>query len=132
TDTATVTVTVVPDNPPPTPVNDSYTIEEDSDVAEYDVTANDTNDDPEDPDETFSLVSVGSSSNGTVSRSADGTKLRYKPNANFFGVDTVTYTIRDSNGASATGTVTFTVTAVNDPPPSPNKTAQTAKGTSDT
>lgn len=127
TDTATVTVTVVAGNPPPTAVNDSFTLLEDAVAADYDVLANDSTNDP---DETFTILSVGTTSNGTVSRTSDGMKLRYKPNANFNGVDKVTYTIKDSNGATATATATFTVTGVNDPPPAPAQTAQMAKGNS--
>lgn len=127
TDTATVTINVIPDNPPPTVANESFTIAEDSDAADHDVLANDST---EDPDETIELLSAGSTANGTVSITGDG-KLRYKPNANYFGTDRVTYTVRDSNGATATGTVTFTVSGVNDPPPASELAFNTVKGASD-
>lgn len=129
TDTATVTVTVTTPNPPPTAVNDSFTIVEDAAAADFNVIANDSN---SDPTETFALFSVGTATNGTASLSADGTRLRYQPAANFNGTDTVTYTIRDSNGASATATVTFTVTAVNDAPPAPSLNVDVVKGSSAT
>ncbi|WP_161624720.1 Ig-like domain-containing protein, partial [Dickeya dadantii] len=38
------------------------------------------------------------------------------PNANFNGTDTVTYTVSDGAGGVVTGTLTITVTAVNDAP----------------
>lgn len=126
TDTATVTISVVPGNPPPTVVGESFTINEDSAAADHDVLANDST---ADPDETISLHSVGSTSNGTVSIA--GGKLRYKPNADFFGTDLVTYTVRDSNGATAIGTVTFTVNAANDPPPAPELAFNAVKGSSE-
>ncbi len=129
TDTATVTVTVTTPNPPPTAVNDSFTVVEDAAAAEFNVIANDSN---SDVTETFALFSVGTPANGTASLSTDGSKLRYQPAANFNGTDTVTYTIRDSNGASATATVTFTVTAVNDAPPAPSLSFSVVKGSTAT
>ena len=44
------------------------------------------------------------------------TSLTYTPNQNYNGPDSFTYTIADSAGLTATGTVTITVTPVNDPP----------------
>ncbi len=126
TSQASVTVNVATSNPPPTAVGDAYTVLEDAAEAELDVTANDTN---SDPTETFSLTSVGQSSNGsTVRLSDDGTKVVYAPAANFFGTEQITYTITDSGGASATGTITITVTPVNDPPPAAAVTASIVKG----
>ena len=63
------------------------------------------------------LQSVGdddSPANGTVA--FDATSLRYTPAADFFGSDAVPYVVRDAAGATAAGTVTVTVNAVNDPP----------------
>jgi len=129
TSTGTVTVTVGPANNPPTAVNDSFTILEDAVAADFNVLANDSN---SDADETFALFSVAPAANGTASISSDGTKLRYQPAANFSGVDRVTYVIRDSNGGQATATATFTVQAVNDPPPAPARTASVLKGSTST
>ena len=42
--------------------------------------------------------------------------MRYKPDANFFGRDSFTYTAKDSRGGISTGTVNVTVTPVNDAP----------------
>ncbi|WP_153556428.1 Ig-like domain-containing protein [Roseimaritima sediminicola] len=126
TSQASVVVNVSATNPPPTAVNDLFTVTEDAAEAEYDVLANDSN---PDSSETFSLTSVGSSGNGsTVRLSDDGTKVVYKPAANFFGSEQITYTITDSNGASATGTITFNVTGVNDPPPAADVTKTITKG----
>jgi Tfp pilus tip-associated adhesin PilY1 len=52
--------------------------------------------------------------NGTVTIQA-GT-IVYEPKVDFHGTDTFTYVITDSEGDSATGTVTVTVTPLNDPP----------------
>ena len=42
--------------------------------------------------------------------------VTYSPAANLFGSDSFTYTIVDTWGETATGTVTVTISAVNDPP----------------
>jgi large repetitive protein len=114
TDTATVTVTVRPAIPPPTAVNDSFTVVEDSPLASFDVLVNDL---PVDPSHTLTISGVGSSQVGsTVSISTDGGLLQYQPAANFSGEEVITYTLRASDGGIATGRVTFTVTSVDDPP----------------
>jgi large repetitive protein len=114
TDTATVTVAVNLQNPPPTPQNDSFTVVEDAPEASFDVLANDTTNDPT---ETLSVSAVGTSQVGsTVSVAPDGLSVRYRPAANFAGTEVITYTLRDSGGATAVGQMTFTVTPVNDPP----------------
>lgn len=75
---------------------------------------------------TFDTTSV---SGGTVTRDDGGTpadfsddKLIYVPAPNFFGTDTFTYTMNDDSGlgADSIGTVTVTVTAVNDKPVAQN------------
>lgn len=42
--------------------------------------------------------------------------LRYIPNVNYYGEDTFTYTVKNSTGETAEGTVTITVKSVNDAP----------------
>ncbi|QDV27493.1 Ig-like domain-containing protein [Aureliella helgolandensis] len=114
TDTGTVSVSVDLQNPPPTPVNDSFTVAEDAAQASFDVLANDSSDDP---DETLSVSAVGVSKVGsTVTVSSDGLQVLYKPGANFSGTEILTYTLRDSGGATSDGLMTFTVTPVNDAP----------------
>ena len=116
TQTATVTATVTgTNNPPPTATADSFTVVEDAAEATFNVRANDST---ADAGETISVSAVGTSTRGsTVRLGTDGATIVYRPAANFNGTETVTYTLLDSRGATATGTVTFTVTAVNDPPP---------------
>ena len=53
--------------------------------------------------------------------------MTYTPNLNFNGIDTFTYDITDGNGGSDTGTLTITVTAVNDKPVANDDTATTAE-----
>ncbi|WP_167547034.1 Ig-like domain-containing protein [Stieleria maiorica] len=126
TDTVTVTVTVISSNPPPTAKPDAFTVAEDSAETSYDVLVNDDRDDDDEP---FVIDGVGTpSQGGSVRFSSDGTTFFYAPAPNFFGTETVTYTIRDSGGGVSTGTVTFTVTDVEDPPPVLNDTLQVNSG----
>jgi Ca2+-binding RTX toxin-like protein len=75
-----------------------------------DVLANDT-----DPDGDTLTVTSATATNGTVTVNPDGT-LTYTPNADYNGPDTISYTVDDGNGGSATSTVTVTVNPVNDAP----------------
>ncbi|MFN4764673.1 Ig-like domain-containing protein, partial [Gillisia sp. Q332] len=103
TDTATVTVTVTPVDDVTTVVDDSATTDEDVAV-NIDVIANDTDVDVKSP-----VASVTQGANGTVTIETDGT-LTYTPDLNFNGEDSFTYTNEEGN----TGTVTVTVTPVDD------------------
>ncbi|VAW31035.1 T1SS secreted agglutinin (RTX), partial [hydrothermal vent metagenome] len=115
-DTATVTVTVTdnPTNDPPTAVNDSDSVVEDSGTTQIDVLANDT-----DPDagDTLSISAVGATNNGGTAVSNAG-QIDYTPALNFVGTEVFTYTISDGNGGSNTATVTVSVSEspINDPP----------------
>jgi large repetitive protein len=129
TATGTVSVTVALENPPPTAVNDSFTVAEDSTQASFDVLANDST---SDSGETLTIGGIASSVNGaTVTVSSDNKSLLYRPGLNFSGSDVIVYTLRDSRGATAPGTVTFTVTPVNDAPTATDDsvTVQTAVAT---
>ena len=43
-------------------------------------------------------------------------QINYRPAADFYGTETITYTLTDGNGGTDTGTVTVTVDPVNDAP----------------
>ncbi|WNG60199.1 tandem-95 repeat protein [Archangium gephyra] len=118
TATGTVTVTVTAVNDPPTAVNDTLTVAEDSGATVVDVLANDSS--APDTGETLAVTAVSTAANGTVTLSAG--VVRFTPAANFNGTTSFTYTLSDGNGGTATGTVTVTVTAVNDPPTVANDT----------
>jgi hypothetical protein len=107
--TGLVTVAVRFSNSAPVAVADSFTLAEDSSVL-LDVLANDS--DPE--GNALSLVSVGAPLHGTVS--IEGDKLRYTPDADWFGSDSFSYVMADSFGATASAVVDLTVEAVNDAP----------------
>ncbi len=115
TSTATVTMNINDTNDNPVAVDDAPSVAEDSTTVELNVLAND-NSGP-DTGETLTINSVGTpNQGGTVTISADKTKLIYTPKPNFFGVDTFTYTITDGNGGTATATVRVNVTNTNDAP----------------
>jgi large repetitive protein len=114
--TATVSVEVKNVNDLPVPVNDVFTLNEDSDTTQFDVLANDHS--GPDPAETLTIVSVApvGAPSGTLTVTSDKKFVRYKPAANFFGQEVFKYVISDGNGGTAEGRVTFNVTNVNDPP----------------
>ncbi len=107
-----VTVNVQPSVPPPIATSDRFTLNEDATAAEFDVLANDL---PSTAGETLTVVDVKAPKGGATVTS-NNTRIRYAPSANFNGTEVVTYTLRGSNGGTTTGTVTFTVNPVNDPP----------------
>ena len=123
--TTRTTFTWTVTNPPPVAVNDAATTNEDTAVL-INVLANDR-----DPDNDVLTVRLASGpSNGTVTANADGS-LTYTPNANFNGVDSVTYQINDGTVDSNLATVTITINPVNDPPsftPGPNQTVREDAG----
>jgi VCBS repeat-containing protein len=75
------------------------------------VLANDTDADQD----TLAVTSVGDPPNGVAVVNDDGT-ITYTAEANFNGSDSFVYSIADGKGGTASGTVTVTVTAVNDAP----------------
>ena len=119
--TATVSVTVSCNDNPPTAVDDSATVAEDSGASAIAVLANDTDTDggPK------SVASVTQPANGTVVITGGGSGLTYQPNANYCNSqaggapDTFTYTLNGGDSA----TVSVTVTCVDDPPTAVNDSA---------
>ncbi|MBK7213576.1 MAG: PKD domain-containing protein, partial [Bacteroidales bacterium] len=79
----------------------------------------------------------GPASNGTATVNNGGTPLNptddqvlYTPNPNYFGTDSFTYTICDSNGDCVTATVNITIIATNDPPVTFNESITLCEGSS--
>ena len=62
------------------------------------------------------MTAVTQPTKGTLTYPADFSTFLYKPNANWFGQDTITYTIADSEGATSQAIVTISITSVNDAP----------------
>jgi len=119
TDTAKVTVIVFPLNDAPIAVDDAAATDEDVNV-KIEVLANDTDADGD----TLSVISATEPANGEAEINADGS-ITYKPDANWHGTDTFTYTISDSHGEIDTATVTVTVFPMNDPPVAEDDSAET-------
>ncbi|MBW5415824.1 Ig-like domain-containing protein [Pseudomonas sp. MAG002Y] len=120
--TATVTIVVTQVNDVPTATPASATTLEDTPIR-LDVLA-----DAQDMDGDALSVVAASAANGTVTVNADGSLL-YTPNTNFNGIDTLTYTITDGNGATVSATISITVTPVNDVPVAAPSTATVTEDT---
>lgn len=107
---------------PPVAGDDTATTPEDTAVI-IDVLSNDS-----DPEGGTLTVTGATALNGTVAVNTDGT-LTYTPAADYNGPDTITYTIVDPTGLTATGEVAVTVEPVNDAPVTAPDTGTTPAGT---
>jgi VCBS repeat-containing protein len=101
---------VTPPNHAPTAVNDSFTTNENTQLA-GNVLTNDT--DP-DGDTLTAAVNTGPG-HGSLTLNANGS-FTYTPAENFYGTDAFSYTVADGKGGTAQGTVAITVKSV-DPAP---------------
>lgn len=106
---ATVTI-----NFPPVVTNDAVTVLEDAAMFSIDVTANDTDVDGN-PNDTVTLVSIGTNDATKGTAVINGNSVDYTPVADASGSDTFSYTVTDGT-VTSTGSVTVTLTAVNDAP----------------
>jgi VCBS repeat-containing protein len=125
----TVTVTVTPVNDQPVAGNDSTNTAEDTPVTltASGLTANDRPGPANENTQTLRIVGVGTAAHGTVTVGSG--LVSYRPDPDFNGTDTFTYTIDDGDlNSTALGTVTVTVAAVNDPPTAGNDALSTAEG----
>lgn len=109
--TAVVNITVLPVNDAPTPVPDVGECNEDSSVT-VNVLANDSDVEGQ----ALTLTGVTDPGHGTAQISDAG--VTYTPDHDYFGSDSVTYTVSDGSTANSisTGTLTITVNNVQDPP----------------
>ena len=121
TDTITVELTVLPNNPPDA-VNDAFTTDEET-ALPVDASRNLLDNDSDLDGDTLTVTPFnGTSDKGAaVTINADGT-FSYDPGSLFNGVaadqqdtDTFSYTVSDGHGGTETGTVTITITGINDP-----------------
>ena len=110
-------------NVAPVAVDDILTVNEDATVTSKDVIANDTDADAD----TLTLTAATTAGTGTVAVNADGVSVDYTPAANFNGAETITYTVSDGERTDASGTLTVTVTPVNDSPVSAAQSVTTVE-----
>src|SRR3954447_8911115 len=112
--TATASVNVAAVNDAPVAAADTVSATEDTPVTILASTllANDTDVDIGD---SKTLVSVQGAQHGTVSLNSSG-DVMFAADANYSGIASFTYTMKDSAGATSTATVTVNVAAVNDAP----------------
>src|SRR5207249_2883883 len=120
---ATVTIAVAAVNDAPVANNDTATTAEDTAVT-IAVLANDTDVDAD----SLAVTAVSASLHGSATSHPDGT-ITYTPAANYNGADSFTYTISDGHGGTATGTVSMTITAVNDAPVASDEAVTTDEDT---
>ena len=74
--------------------------------------------------DSLTVSNIGTPANGSIALLAGGV-VEYTPNAGFYGTDSFSYTILESNGGSVSSNVTITVNAPN-PPQATDMTATTA------
>lgn len=109
-DTAIVAVTVE-EQPNAAPIAADDSIVSDGSAVAVDALANDSDADGD----TLSITSLTEPANGSAS--IEGDQIRYVPNADFSGTDTLTYTVSDGMGGSDTAVLSVIVsTAPNTPP----------------
>jgi uncharacterized repeat protein (TIGR01451 family) len=111
--TGTVTLTVGSVDDPPVANDDSATVDEDDSVA-VDVLGNDS--DPDGDLDPTSVTVTSGPANGTVSIDPVTGAITYTPDPGFNGPDSFDYQVCDLTALCATGTVSVTVDAVDDPP----------------
>ena len=108
-----VTVAVAVVNNAPVATDDTVSVVEDATATDVDVIWNDTDADGD----TLFVSAVSQPSKGTAAIAEGGTtQVTYTPNADTSGSDWFTYEVSDGNGGKDTGTVTVTVSSVNDAP----------------
>jgi large repetitive protein len=122
TSQATISIQVQPQNDPPTAVDDTVNVPEDSVNFAIDVLSNDLI--TPDVNETLNVTAVTQpTTGGTAAVGPGGNSVTFSPSLNFVGQVTFTYTISDGNGGTDTATVTVNVTEANDNPVAVNDTA---------
>jgi hypothetical protein len=126
TATATVTLTVTPVNDPPVATNDVLFFDEDT-VGTLPVLANDS--DVEGNTLTITAITQGAHGVAVIRTGTPLMYIEFTPVANYAGSDTLTYTISDGKGGTATATVNLVVRQVPDPPVAVNDAAATNEDT---
>ncbi len=115
---AAVTLRVSPEQTPPLPTNDAYSLEEDG-LLNITESAGLLANDNYSASQNASVSLVDGPTNGTLELAEDGSFV-YTPNANFSGDDSFTYAAIVNGTTIGQATVSISVTSVNDAPQSGN------------
>ena len=115
TSTADVIVTVNSVNDGPTAEDDTATVAEDG-IVSITPLENDTDPDIATAGDHLVVSELSEGVNGTVVLAENKLSLTYTPDPNWFGTETLQYTIKDDSGATSSAEITITVTTVNDNP----------------
>ena len=120
-------INIVSDPTGPQVVNDTITVTEDTPrvITAAELLANDTS--GATPARTLTVSSIQAI--GTTKGSVSGTT--YTPLANSTDPDVLSYTVTDSSGLAATGTITINITSVNDDPVAVNDSTTAIAGSVD-
>jgi hypothetical protein len=117
--TPTPSPTATPANQPPVAVDDHISTPEDTPVT-LNVVANDY--DPDDDE--LILIVIGHVARGDVDARPDGV-ITYRPNQDYHGADSFTYSVSDGRGGMASAKVHIVISPVNDAPTLTNPGDQT-------
>ncbi|BBO82779.1 hypothetical protein DSCO28_33450 [Desulfosarcina ovata subsp. sediminis] len=130
TDTATVSITVIPVNDDPVANDDTASVDEGGtlDVTAPGLLGNDT--DSDEPADTLTVTtsSVSGPTNGSLTLNSDGS-YTYIHDGSETTSDAFVYEISDGNGSSDTATVNITINAVNEPPVAADDSYETTEDT---
>ncbi|MBI9064686.1 MAG: tandem-95 repeat protein, partial [Marinilabiliaceae bacterium] len=110
---ATASITVIPVNDPPQPINDEISTNEETPVIIH-VLENDS--DLENNIDSCSVSILVAPTHGTANTHNYCGRIEYTPETNFTGSDQLTYQVCDSVGLCAEATVTIRVNNANDAP----------------
>lgn len=119
-ETATITINVTKVNSVPVAISKSVSTKEDTALP---ITLGGSDDDGD----SLSYTVLSQPGKGTLVGTAPN--LTYTPNANHHGTDSFTFRVNDSTVNSPTGTISITVTPVNDKPVAIAKTLATSRNT---
>ncbi|EGF29281.1 Ig-like domain-containing protein [Rhodopirellula baltica] len=128
TATATVTVNVTDVVSPPVANNGSLSATEDAGAVTLDLSTLINLDSGDSATVTITTAPTNGTANvsGTSGDLTNST-LSYTPSADYFGSDSLVYTVTNSQGATDTGTISISVAGVNDAPVAGNDTATTVR-----
>ncbi|QEN12094.1 Ig-like domain-containing protein [Mycolicibacterium sp. ELW1] len=107
---ATIHRSTVPVNRAPRPVDDSYSVDQDTQL-----TGNVLTNDSHPGGDSMTAVVSTAPSHGSLTLNTDGSFV-YTPAAGYSGADSFSYTVTDTKGANAIGNVTIAVKYVAPPP----------------